>query len=93
MRILAIVILLSFILTQNALAEERLTVASFQESSSPSGRALASFSENMSACTKGSFNIEVFADGVLGSPFEVARAVEQRADRLGAGAFVEFAIV
>jgi len=71
MRLLAILIGLTLIITQGAQAQVMLRAATFDPQGSPAAQGLQAFADTLRSCTNGQLYAEVFADGTFGRPREL----------------------
>ncbi|CAN0594316.1 unnamed protein product, partial [Laminaria digitata] len=60
---------------QSVQAQEVIKAASFAPQGSPVAQGLEAFAESLQACTNDQIVVEVFSDGSLGTPSELAEQV------------------
>lgn len=76
MRLLFILIGFVALLTSSAQAQDRISAAASDRQDTPVGQGLQAFSDTLQSCTNGSIDVDVFTDGVLGSPIDIAIALQ-----------------
>lgn len=76
MRLASLYLILSALVAQAAQAQDLISAASFDGQGSPVGQGLRAFADTLQSCTNDSIEVEVFADGVLGSPQDLVIALQ-----------------